>query len=183
MGPEEFLAAYTPMVDLVLCPRKVERVLAVTDPSKWHVVKDDIAVLTGTSALGAKLFACAARAVVATLARTAIETELDKMMAKTELSDKDVAEATMAAMSAVRDLQGVAELRKKREVQVGYRDWVITQRVDTIEDELELRLQSRLRGWASQCGAIAALPGEAALCCRDEKLKITKMNVPAMRKA
>eukprot|EP00971_Amphidinium_carterae_P329111 6461401-Amphidinium_carterae.1 len=63
MGPEEFLQAYTPMVDVVLAPDKVKRVLEVKEASGWEAVKNDIASLTSNSALGAKLFACAARAV------------------------------------------------------------------------------------------------------------------------
>eukprot|EP00971_Amphidinium_carterae_P348846 6490702-Amphidinium_carterae.2 len=183
MGPEEFLKAYSPMVDVVLAPDRVARVLAVTEASGWDGVRNDIAVLTSTSALGAKLFACAARAVVAVLARKEIEDELDKLKSLEAITDKQVAEATTKAMQKVRDLQGVAELRKKREIVVEYRDWTMTRRVDCIEEEVEERLQARLRGWAAECKSIKELPGESALCSPDPSLKVKRIDVPSVRKA
>jgi len=164
-------------------PVKVGKVRALPEGQGWESVWPEVKALVTSSMLGQRMFGFAARACAACQARDEMEKHIVTLKKKKVLEEKDVVEVTEKALEAVKAIPECAELKKKRTVEVLYREWPISLEVASIEEELELRLNVALRAMAAQCGSIPLLPAEGDLCEKDADVEVRNMYLVAVKRA
>ena len=168
LGPESWLKSHELEWKLLLDEGAVRRILALQSSQAWHLVATELRSLISGSRLGSRLFGFAAKGILAESIQEIVNEKIGELRKCTSLTSLVVCRLRNEALEQVRNLEGVKALSKRREIWASYRGWELQWQCNTVEDEVETRLQTALRSLYAQKGVIQQLPGEDQLCDYDD---------------
>eukprot|EP00971_Amphidinium_carterae_P112487 2227595-Amphidinium_carterae.1 len=144
-------------------PAVLERVFpghllhSLEDKTERNTVKAELTTIVNSSVIGERLFASAYRGIVASDLGNLIEDETNKLM------DAEWIQAIAYTTEKALELPNLHLLDTSRTVMVSYRGIEITLPIKCIQEEVQLRMNSRLRGALVVQELVRALPCETAV--------------------
>ena len=169
MGPSEWLTAHEKLWPLVLPEPSTRTLMSLPAEASWASAKKEIQEVCDTD-LGTRLFGFAWSSMLSDEVGASIGEAIDEMFTK-DVTPEAVASCKRQALDRVKALSHLRLLPQKRHIVVKYRTLDVTFRVGCIEEEVDLRVQVRLKAHAA-CNNIALpLPGETQMFGAQEGAK------------
>ena len=154
MKPSQFLSIHRDLVALLLPMDKLDRVMQET--GGWRAVKDDLACICDTI-LGKRLFGFALASVLASCVGDVAQDHVSKFLTGKKVRLASVQNLKKNLLDKNTAIPHVAELPDRRIVKVVYRGISTSIKVNSIAEEISLRVDAELKTVAVVSGQLTPL--------------------------
>ena len=154
MKPIQFLTIHRDMVALLLPMDKVDRVLEET--GRWSVVRDELVAICDT-VLGKRLFGDTLAKVLASTVEDIAQDHVSKFLTGKKVLLASVQTLKKNLLDKIMAVPHVAELPDRRKIRVSYRGIHTSMKVNSIAEEISLRVDAELKTVAVVSGLLPPL--------------------------
>ena len=162
-GPAEWLESNLDLWPLVLPEAETRMLMEASSDSSWLQLSDEIQKVVDSGPLGTRLFGFAYKLILGELVEEAICKHVRAMLKKTPIKEEAFVESMKQAKLAVADISGVEALPERRQIEVRYRGWPISLKIQCLADEVSFRHAAALRELAVESGDLLPLACEEIL--------------------
>eukprot|EP00971_Amphidinium_carterae_P339458 6477277-Amphidinium_carterae.2 len=163
MTPNEFVGKFEDVVALVLPMSELKKVLELEETGSWLDVKEEILHVTSSSCLGDRLYGWAGEQVLRSELKDAMAEAVKTMLSHEQVGEKEAIACRTSIKNWIKSRDASEALDKKRIVSFEYRGWEFKETVQDSALEIDIYVQSAIRGAAARLGLLSLLPGELEL--------------------